>query len=654
MENFLKYLKLPLQFCIFAVLIMQIPIDNYIYTWLKRSLFALAILSICRILFIFYLFPYLNGAPLSQLPLVLFWGVLFDVQASVYFLAPFHILSIIPFKIYNKHRQIAIKLLFVVGVSAMVLLNFIDMEFFKVKTRRSGIELFQLVADKSNPIFSYIFNYWWLMLLFLSFIFLSYRFYPKAKIQFEKQHSLLKSSITFLIISALLFLGARGSISVKPLRSFDASAFVDARWVSACINSPTQLITSYSTSTPSPLNYFTDEQCLEMLEPEKQSEPYFKDGFKPNVVLIILESFGRDYCGFLNKEKRFTPFLDSLSEYSLIFSHAYSSGTTSMESLPAIFASVPSLLDVPYINSNFQSNNVNGVHHYLSKNGFDCSFYYGARNGSMGFDNFLFTTGKIQYYGMDEYPDQKNDFDGNWGIWDEEYLEYFSNELNKKSQPFFSSVFTLTSHDPYQIPEKYSHAFTAKELPIHKSVQYTDFALRKFFERVWKSSYFDNTIFIITADHPSHSKNEYFYTPTGKYEIPLMIYAPKLIKAGINDSITASHPDIMPTILRFAGVNEKFFSFGTDLMNGKKRTAINMDYGIAQLIDYPYCIRLFPGNKVQMHVQPKYVPNKNIRYNLTADEEILKKHLENELKAKYQLYINSLLYNRFNTFRTAK
>lgn len=649
MENFVKYLEISLQFCIFAVLIMFFNHQNSMLIYLKRVLFSLFLLSLTRILFILYLYSFFSAAPWSQLPVVLLSGILFDLQACAYFLAPFHLLSILPLNNKIPYQKSLLRFFFVLGNSIMLLLNLIDFEFFKIKTRRSGSELFSLLNDPSNPVLSYIYNYWWLSIAFIAIVFAIYKLYPKDQSGNSHSIQLPKAILLFFVIASFWVLGARGGFYVKPLRSFDAARFVDPSWVSATINSPTQLLTSINSKVPKKIQYMSDDECLRITQPVQQSRSHFKNQPAPNVVMIVLESFGRDYCGFLNKEPRFTPFLDSLSKLSLYFPHAYSSGTTSMESIPAIFASVPSLLDVPYINSAFQSNKLYSVHHYLHQANYDCSFYYGTKNGSMGFDNFLKITGPIQYYGLNEYPKElyNTTYDGKWGIWDEDYLDYYAKQLDQKPEPFFSSVFTLTSHDPYKIPEKYKDRFKGGELPIYKSVQYTDHALRTFFQKVWNSKWFSNTVFIITADHPSHSVNEYFYTPTGKYEIPLMIYAPGKIQAGKNDSITASHPDIMPTILSLAGVETQFFGMGKSLLDTAQRTAINSDYGIAQLIDYPYCIRLFPNGSTKMYVHPKYVPNKKIRYKLTPDELILKTKLEKELKAKLQLYNNSLLDNHF-------
>ena len=588
----------------------------------------------------------MNGAPMSELPMVLLVGVLFDVQALAYFQLPFHLLSLLPSQKYFKKKENIQVFFFLLGLASIILLNFIDLEFYKIKTRRSGIELFALVSDQSNPVFSYLLNYWYLLLLYLAFIFTLYKLYPKhnpSNVSYSKK----LVGAYFITFSILLFLSARGGWAIKPLRSFDAARFVSPQWVSATINSPTQLITSYSSSVPPKLNYMSDAKAEALANTTQSVNPYFKNNFKPNIVLIILESIGRDYCGFLNKENRFTPFLDSLSKHSLIFPNAYSSGTTSMESIPAIFASIPSLLEVPYINSTFQNNTIYGLHHYLGQNKYNCSFYYGAQNGSMGFDNFLRISGGIDYFGIDEYPSPKSDFDGSWGIWDQAYLQYFNSELSKKQEPFFSSVFTLTSHDPYHIPDNYKNTFKGGELPIYKAVQYTDHSLKLFFEQASKQKWFNNTVFIITADHPSHSVNEYYYTPTGKYEIPLLIYAPKLIAPGSNDKITASHTDIMPSIMSLAGIKEPFFAFGTSLFDSTQRYPINKDYGIAQLIDYPYCLRYYPDGKFKMHVQPKYVPNKRIRYQLSAEEMQKQKSLELLLQAKLQVYYNGLLNNKF-------
>ncbi len=584
---------------------------------------------------------------MSDLPFVIMAGLLFDFQALVYALSLFHVLSLLPFRFINKpqYQQIT-RICFTLGLSFVVLLNCIDTEFYKIKTRRSGIELFSMLSDPANSVGKYLINYWWLLLVFITFVVAIYYFFPKLKqVQLPKR-PMLTASIT-LVLLALLVIGARGGFYKKPIRSFDAARYVDAQWVSATINSPTQMLTSYNTLVPTRIRNFKEQEALRIFNPIQTAKPYFGTEEKPNIVLIILESFGRDYCGFLNKQPRFTPFLDSLSKNSISYTNAYSAGTTSMESLPAIFTSLPSLLDVPFINSNFQNNTLHGIHYYLGKMGYDCSFYYGADNGSMGFDNYLKINGPIDYFGLDEYPSPESDHDGNWGIWDEPYLQYFADELGKRKGPFFSTVFTLSSHDPYNIPNNYKKVFKGGPLPIHRSVQYSDYALSQFFKKAQQQPWFKNTIFIITADHPSHSTDAYFYGPSGRHEIPLLIYSPTYFKQAVKDTNTVSHCDILPTILSLSGCNEKYFGFGSNLLDTNNHFAINYANGILQLQQYPYCLELLPNNKTSLFIQGKDVPIQNARYIITASEKVKQMELQKQLNARYQIFINSLIDNRF-------
>lgn len=537
------------------------------------------------------------------------------------------------------------------GICVILILNLIDFEFFSIKNRRSGIELFYLMNDPSNPVLSYFFSYWYLLVLFTVFVVFIIIYYPKHNYESFLPNNSLKSivlnSLFFVLLSGFLLIGARGGLQIKPLRSFDAARFVNPDWTAATINSVTQILTSYDSKNIKEVNYFDINAALKYSKSHQLPESFSNTlNNKPNIVLIILESFGRDYCGFLNNKERFTPFLDSLSKDCYYFEHAYSNGYSSIESVPAIFASIPSLLDVPYINSNFQGNRLKGIQYYLNKINYDCSFYYGTKNGSMGFINFLKMCGPIDYYGIDEYPN-KSHHDGHWGIWDLEYLQYYSNQLNNKKEPFFSSVFTLSSHDPYKIPKHLTQKFKSGELPIHKSVQYTDYALRRFFEKSKNQKWFDNTIFIIIADHTSYSKDEYFYSSMGKYEIPFMLYSPKYIKAGKNDSATVSHCDIFPSIMSLCNVKDSIFSLGRNIFDSQKGYSLNYNNGLLQIIQYPYCLNLSKDGEIKMQLQTKNMKKNNEAIILLNDNNLLKNELSNILKAKHQYYLHSLLNNQF-------
>jgi uncharacterized sulfatase len=221
-----------------------------------------------------------------------------------------------------------------------------------------------------------------------------------------------------------------------------------------------------------------------------------------------------------------------------------------MEAVPSILASIPGLMHEPYITSLYQTNALQGLGSHLLKNGYHTSFFHAAKNGSMGFDAFTKNADFTHYYGLNEYTGSKENFDGNWGIYDEPYLQYFKETINTFPQPFASCVFTISSHQPYSLPEKYIGRFPEGDLDIHKTIGYVDYSLRKFFEAAKKEAWYANTLFVITADHTQmHSKQAYMNV-RGDYNVPLIFFHPSE-KLAADTSLIANQIDIMPSILDY-------------------------------------------------------------------------------------------------------
>ena len=199
--------------------------------------------------------------------------------------------------------------------------------------------------------------------------------------------------------------------------------------------------------------------------------------------------------------KGYTPFLDSLMGHSKSFTYAIANGRKSIDGLPSVISSIPSL-GVPYFLSPYSGNRINSLASLLGAEGYHTSFFHGAPNGSMGFNAFMNLAGVDHYYGMDEYGNA-DDFDGLWGIWDEPFLQFYADKLNTFPEPFMSSFFSVSSHHPFEIPDEYEDRFEGGPLPIHRCIQYTDFALKRFFEKASTMPWYKNTLFVITADHTS-------------------------------------------------------------------------------------------------------------------------------------------------------
>jgi phosphoglycerol transferase MdoB-like AlkP superfamily enzyme len=305
-------------------------------------------------------------------------------------------------------------------------------------------------------------------------------------------------------------------------------------------------------------------------------------------------------------------------------------------------ASMPSWMSQDYVNSYYQSNHLASSGAYLKTNGYDVSFYHGGENGTMSFNNFIAITGGGSYYGMNEYPD-KNDYDGNWGIYDEPYLQYVADQLNHKPRPFFATVFTLSSHHPYRIPEIRQQQFTEGTLPIHRTIRYTDHSLRQFFEAAKKTDWYKNTVFIITADHSAENEQDYYQTSQGKYEIPFFVFDPSQdlsTMTGEYATHTFQQLDILPLVLEYGHYPRSYFSFGKMAQQGG---AIQYFDHIYQLVQWPY-IYQFNGEKPVAFYRLDHDPlmSKNL-----LDQQLPQQaRMDTLLKSVIQQYGHALVNNQ--------
>jgi len=297
----------------------------------------------------------------------------------------------------------------------------------------------------------------------------------------------------------------------------------------------------------------------------------------------------------------------------------------------------------------------------LKEQGYYSAFFHGGTNGTMNFDGFAGHAGFDDYYGRFEY-DNDDDYDGYWGIYDEPFLQYFANELNSFDEPFFAFEFTLSSHYPYSIPEYHKGKFLEGSLKIHKVVRYTDYALKQFFNTAKRMKWYNNTIFIIAADHPAqsvipsenndidahdnilnNSQLNYFKNTSGRYAIPMLIFSPGDDTFSGKFEGTVQQTDIFPTILDYLKYNKPFVSFGSSIMNKEtKRIALQYVNGLYQITSGNYSL-LFDGNKSTALYNNDSDPSH--KKNLVVHEPAIVDSLEATIKAALQEYTARMINN---------
>ena len=280
---------------------------------------------------------------------------------------------------------------------------------------------------------------------------------------------------------------------------------------------------------------------------------------KPNIIIIILESFVSENCNYLNPnlQEKITPFLDKLSTESISFSRCFANGTRSAYGIGSILCSWPVLPGKPIIaqvETGFKDSPATESIRIFKKMGYDLTFLYG---GDANFDNMK---GFAMANGFDHVLDSNDGFFANesdgtmWGKFDHIMFDKLLSVADEKSDsPFMINFFTTTNHDPFRIPATYESRIpkfqSGKEKYIRakRTMAYDDIVLSEFFEDAKTHDWYDNTIFIITADHGLNIHRDIPNHPLNGH-IPLIIYSP-LINSPITSNKIVSQIDILPTLL---------------------------------------------------------------------------------------------------------
>ena len=560
----------------------------------KRILLVVIVYQLCRFLFLVFNFNTFNKPFFNSF----IGGVRFDISAIAYTNLLFALFHSIPgeFK-YHAIYQKTLKILFYSVNLLFILTNFIDFEYYKFTGRRSTFGMITaqgMEHEITGLIGSFVMEFWYLLLIAMVLAIVFYKAIPNLKLPVlainASQKDYIKQTLLFIAVIFITLILGRGGFQKKPLRIIDSSAYGALNHSSLVLNTPFCILkTLNKKETLRSPEYFSKSELDSIFSPEI-SIISKNEASKKNVVLIILESFGRE-----NLNIGATPFLDSLITKSYYFENGFANGKLSIDAVPSTLSSIPSLLKYSIITSSYAINKVNGLPTILKDYGYGTSFFHGAFNGSQNFDQYSKVSGFDLYYGKDEYEGPEA-FDGRWGIFDEEFLQFYNKTLTTFKQPFFSTVFTISSHNPYIIPEKYTNKFPKGDTKIYESVAYSDFALEKFFNAAKKEDWYKNTFFVITADHTSSgSRNEIYNTNVGKFRIPILFFDPS------NQNLIGKHDknfqqiDILPSILDYLGISTKTISYGKSYTSDKDFVVYYLD-NIYHVIDGDYYLA-FNGTK---------------------------------------------------------
>jgi phosphoglycerol transferase MdoB-like AlkP superfamily enzyme len=587
---------------------------------------------------------------------ILWGGLRFDLTAVLYINGLIILMTLIPLDLrFTKAYQSITKYLFYILNGIGLIANLADFIYYKFTLRRTTADIFNEFEEGPGAgglFFRFLIDYWYVTVFGIVLFWLMVFLYKRIKVE----GPMVKNRIVYYLAGVLaiplvayLFIGAvRGGFkhSTRPITLSNAGEYVTyPRETNLVLNTPFSIFRTVGKTKIQKVKYFEDEKELaSIFNPVHQ--PNDTVAFKPeNVVVILLESFSKEFFGAFNKDKPgykgYTPFLDSLIQHSKTFQYSFSNGRKSIDGPPSALASMPSL-GSPFVLTPYANNRFNSLATTLGDKGYHTSFFIGHPNGAMGYTSFTKLAGFQHYYGLDEYGNAA-DSDGLWGIWDHKFLPFFARKVNEFPKPFFATLFTLSSHHPFKLPQEFEGKFKGGDKPILKCIEYTDYSLRELFKTISKEEWYKNTLFVFTADHCSSDIIfDESRTNWGYYSVPVIFFKPDNSLAEFSQTM-AQQVDIMPSVLGYLHYDEPYFAFGRDVFR-EDREPIAFNYNDAYNIYQGEYLLTYNGEKtIGLY---NFVQDKMLTKDLKAEKLDVVERMELKVKALIQQYNNRLIENR--------
>jgi len=573
-------------------------------------------------------------------------GLRFDLSAIAFSNIPVILMALAPAILFRRlgYRRL-LKGVFVGVNSLFVSVMVADLEYFNFTGTRATFDLLQLTTEATAQLGQLLVSYAPLSLLAAVLAWGLWRLYPAHEGPGEGAtrprgdapggpgdprsgagegilrglRGWMAAGAFRLALLALVVVAARGGVQKKVLQPMHAFEGGDQELGLLALNSTFTLLQSPLEPELEALAFFaTDEEARRILDAPfglrgglnggagmaahqgGSGTSVARSGSPPNVVLLILESFATEFWGAANGGEGYTPFLDTLVPQGIFFPNNFANGRRSIDALPSILLGVPSLAATSVAQSSYQGNQWKGLGHLLGDAGLHTSFFHGAPKGTMYFDAIAAMAGIREFHPLERYPreGQERDFDGHWGLYDEPFLQHVARELARQPTPFFSTVFTISTHQPYRLPPAYEGVFPAGDLEIHASVRYVDLAVHRFFDAIRHEPWYENTLFIITGDHTQPTRSLDYDTFLGRYMVPLLLFHPGMQLPAVDGERITQHVDLFPTILDVAGVEPgRIPAFGRSVFAPVPGEAILRSNGVHWLVRREGVLQRDPGGE---------------------------------------------------------
>jgi len=554
--------------------------------------------SLLRLLFFHNFAQFAAEEQLGDVMTAFAIGLRFDQIVVLASLAPVIIIApLVPLERFSSGRIVRGYMLIVFGLLFLLLLADIrfyayfdsHLNFLAVEYLGEGSMMTDLV--RTDPeLFPMLFTWLVLVSLFGMLVFLVF----KRLLKVPHYRSLPNHLIYSLVLLALAGLGVRGRLSLAPM-DWGVAYFSQNRFLNQlALNGVYTLGRNMSENERDPrLVYLSEEDRFpfvdfgralsttrnmlaapnnEWLEPDRSlrriaRQPQARQGFPPNIVIIMSESWSAELTGALGDNRNITPNFDHLVRGGMLFENFYANGTRTNFGISATLCSFPALPGRAILKRYNANHPFVSLSEILDERGYHNAFVYG---GDLAFDNmegFLRQKKFHSFYGDIELGEDL--YFSKWGIPDHRLFERSSEIIDSLPRPFQMTILTLSNHEPWDLPDSSVRRYfdDADSSKVFNSQVYADYSLGHFFDLMEAKKVFDSTVFVFVSDHARYGPSR-FVLDTRLFRIPLLIYAPGLRPdlKGVNP-VFGSQTDILPTLMGILGGDYTHASWGRDLLN---------------------------------------------------------------------------------------
>ena len=519
------------------------------------------------------------------------FGMRFDLSLAMLLMGIPMLLLLLPFG-WARHRvwhRIWLWLVFVV-VLVLSLMNAIDLLYFGNVHRHIGSEINMLRNDMPSMARIALFNYPLALAIFFAGSLAAGYAWQRLFSVVPKAPRYTYAHLALLVLAVFpMLVVARGGVGGKPISVGDAFFSDQAAQGHLALSGAFAISRALLESPPPAQHFMSEAEAIAAVQlrlgggdrspfpaadyPLQRSFHAEAPKTSPNVVVLMLESWGAQHIDALRTLQGksalgATPNFDALAARGRLYSRAYANGQRSIQGAGAILTSQPTLYGMPFLGEGLEQNRLSFLGEIARSQGYQTFFLQSSEGASLRFDVIAARAGFDHYQGAEHIPNlhvQPKPPDS-WGTWDHNTFQAAHAQFAAARKPFLGFVFTSTTHVPWMIPEERFNKFTVHGdiHAFHNSLFYADWALGQLIAAAKSAGYYDNTIFVLAADHADEFVENASAIPN-LYHIPLLFVGPG-VSPGVDDRI-ASQFDILPTLIDLCGWKVDFAGWGRSLLS---------------------------------------------------------------------------------------